>query len=305
MCTVGHPYSAYGGILSDNPAVNPEFASANHVMLRHCDGNSFMSNLDAPVVHASGRTSYLRGHHILRAIVHELATLHGMQNVSLAVLGGSSSGGFGVFGVVDEFADMVRGYNPNAEVVGVPDGGFWADLSAQKPSTSSAALGPMQKSWSAQQINATVPKACREVFTGAEAWKCLLPQYSLEYISTPLFVVQPGVDFEQSSWGSFWGISCSRSRPINWETCSAADLSLLYTFEHSFKTLVESSLARRVANPALRTGYFIPACSLHIQTVSYCDRDHPNCIGWHTHTIAQVRGCIPTTFPVHVAVGVA
>jgi hypothetical protein len=148
-----------GGILSDNPAVNPELASANHVMLRHCDANSFMSNLDAPVKHQNGRTSYARGHHILRAIVHELVTLHGMVNATLVVLGGSSSGAFGVFGVADEFAGMVRAAQASegaapAQVVAVPDGGFWADLSMG--TNAGKKIGPMSSPESTSSSQTTI-----------------------------------------------------------------------------------------------------------------------------------------------------
>jgi hypothetical protein len=276
-----------GGILSDNPAVNPELASANHVMLRHCDANSFMSNLDAPVKHQNGRTSYARGHHILRAIVHELVTLHGMVNATLVVLGGSSSGAFGVFGVADEFAGMVRAAQASegaapAQVVAVPDGGFWADIS--KGTNAGQKIGPMS-SWQHQQVGMAGPAACRAHFSAAEAWKCLLPEHSMEFIQTPLFVVQAGIDFEQSN--NNWQIPCSRGHLPN---CQAGDLRLLHTFESSFRSLIQKSIARRVANTSLRTGYFVPSCVLHIQTVSYCDNDHPNCIGWHTHTIAGAGG---------------
>ena len=42
------------GIFSRDPAMSPDFAGANHVYMRYCDGNSFAGDRESPVVTASG-----------------------------------------------------------------------------------------------------------------------------------------------------------------------------------------------------------------------------------------------------------
>ena len=42
------------GIFSRDPAMSPDFAGANHVYLRYCDGNSFAGDRESPIVTASG-----------------------------------------------------------------------------------------------------------------------------------------------------------------------------------------------------------------------------------------------------------
>jgi hypothetical protein len=222
---------------------------------------------------------------MLDAILEELMTKHGMVDATTVGLGGSSSGGFGVYAVVDHFAESVRRLtnNANVRVVGIPDGGFFADLEGSAASLNPASLSSKWKS-AHGKICATTSASCRAYHT-QEPWKCIMPQYSLEHITTPMFVVNPSIDNEQTSWGApFLGISCTRS--AKWPQCNDNELRRVYDYQQRFLDVLRPALQARLAS-GRETGYFVPACSLHIQTVSYCDGDHPNCIGWHTHTVVD------------------
>ncbi|CAI5973799.1 unnamed protein product [Closterium sp. NIES-64] len=98
------PYS-FIGILSPNPAINPEFFSWNRVVVRYCDGASFSGNKSYRIkVPGTNTFIFFRGKHIMPAIVSHLLQHHNLRAASHVLFGGGSAGALAAFLHCDWFA---------------------------------------------------------------------------------------------------------------------------------------------------------------------------------------------------------
>jgi Pectinacetylesterase len=87
------------------------------------------------------------------------------------------------------------------------------------------------------------------MFAESSGWKCMLPQYSLQYTKTPIFVVNSFADTYQLP--NVMGISgCSKSH------CSRSDLHYINSFRRELLTAIDGSLGGK-------GGYWITDCPVH------------------------------------------
>jgi hypothetical protein len=127
------PYSSGGqkitpltGILSPDPAQNPDFYDANLVQVSYCSSDFWMGDKDgAPgmtpaQIRASQNVNnwYFDGHGIVQGVIQLLQKSYGLNNASDVLFAGGSSGAFGVF----MNASYVAGLLPlRTRVVALPD----------------------------------------------------------------------------------------------------------------------------------------------------------------------------------------
>ena len=100
----------FGGVLSSDPAINPDFFSWNAAFLHYCDGASFGSNRRDPInVTKDGQPTqiWMRGRANFDALIDTLQSVHGMASATEIVLSGGSAGGLAVFYNLDHLADLV------------------------------------------------------------------------------------------------------------------------------------------------------------------------------------------------------
>lgn len=112
---------AAGGIslLSDNPAVNPDFHDFNHLYIPYCSGDVFVGQQDLainPFGNSSKETFYFQGFHLVTNITKEL-----LMNASKVLLTGCSAGAIGDFFVADFFTQTL----PKAVVKAAPAAGWF------------------------------------------------------------------------------------------------------------------------------------------------------------------------------------
>jgi hypothetical protein len=90
-----------------DPAVNPDFAFFNRVVLYYCDGASFSGDKDEPYVYPkTNQTLYFRGARVLDALLDALIQDHGLNKATDVLLSGGSAGGLSTY----LHADYVGGY---------------------------------------------------------------------------------------------------------------------------------------------------------------------------------------------------
>lgn len=128
--TMSHSSSAdIGGIMSQDPAINPDFFSWNKVFLHYCDGSSFGGSRTDPIKVStrSGKSAlmWMRGRNNFNAIIGYLQSTLGMgSNTSEVILSGGSAGGLATFYNLDHLRTLL----PNTtKLVGFPDAGFFLD----------------------------------------------------------------------------------------------------------------------------------------------------------------------------------
>lgn len=180
--TRGDEEEGIDGILSDNPAHNPNFYNWNHVFMVYCS-----SDLWAGTRAASPDSFgwYFAGHYIVDAMMDALAdeNMVGGQNLSNAtqiLVAGSSAGGFGVHNNIDRLAERFH----SADVRAVSDA---AVANFASVSTSAELVGARQTQWDVWQprydescmaANAAAPWLCRD-------GDLLVSQ---NHITTPMFI---------------------------------------------------------------------------------------------------------------------
>ena len=120
----------YGGILSSDPNVNPDFHTWNAVFIHYCDGASFGGGrVDSVAVETSSgepASMWLRGRNNFDAVIDDLRRRHGMAQEagSEVILSGGSAGGLAVFYNLDHLADTL---GSEIRLTGFPDAGFFLD----------------------------------------------------------------------------------------------------------------------------------------------------------------------------------
>ena len=111
------------------------------------------------------------------------------------------------------------------------------------------------------------------------AWRCMMAQYTVPYVTTPLFMAEGMYD----SWQlpSILWLGCGKPTPE--KSCNAAQLAAFMEYGQSMNsTLVP------LGEEAGR-GYFLDACIVHIQSL-FEDGDHWNSWTIHGHTLRQAFG---------------
>jgi hypothetical protein len=112
-----------GGLLAPR---DPEFGKFNKVILLYCDGTSFTSNRDDPLV-VGGSPIYFRGLRIRDAIIETLTEKYGLANAQNVLLTGCSSGGLAAYLHQDALAARMKVIAPGmTKFRSAPVSGFFA-----------------------------------------------------------------------------------------------------------------------------------------------------------------------------------
>ncbi|KAH1198961.1 Pectin acetylesterase 5 [Glycine max] len=114
----------FSGILSSDPAQNPDFFNWNKVKIRYCDGASFAGHPESE----RGSGLFFRGQVIWEAIMDELLST-GLSNAKQALLSGCSAGGLATLIHCDSFRQVLP---KEATVKCLADAGFFLDEVLQK-----------------------------------------------------------------------------------------------------------------------------------------------------------------------------
>ena len=256
------------GMFSSDCSVNPEFCNATMYHFNYCDGASFASHRDAPVVVGKTKVWY-RGRDILDASLDSI--FHGQQPpavgspTQVVVLKGCSAGGLATFLHLDYVAEYFKQRRPTVKVVGLPDAGWFLDHNS---TTGAPSYTPLYQ-WVAQAQNATpsTNAKCVEHHTGTrDAWRCFMAQYTAPFIQTPFFMAQDLVDAFGMS--DIFELPCARRNEAN---CTRAERLLMGQYYDAMWTTIQPLLS----NP--HRGAFLSA------RVQHCHINMRTC--WNTEVV--------------------
>ena len=244
-----------GGILSDNPALNPHLHDYNLAFFPYGDGSAFTSHVDDPLPvktpNRNGTRVWLRGADNMRAALTYLKTERGLSSASVVIVSGCSAGGTSAYLHVD---DVCGGLPGAGKCVGLGDSGFVQNLVGENGRNyTHERFSNATQFWGSIRANA----ACQAVHTGDDAWMCLAPDSNYPYITTPTFIL--AAEYDEGLAGGDIGVKC---HPVFSPSCSALDK---VTWER-YRNATIVSLA-----PALVSsihGLFLDACAPHCQSLS-------------------------------------
>ena len=253
----------FGGIMDDDPAMNPEFAAYNRVVMYYCDGASFSGDNAQPYVYAkTNQTLYFRGKRVLGALLDTLVKKHGLGSASQVLLSGGSAGGLSTYLHADRVHDYLKEHAPQlTRFKSAPISGFFL-LHAN---AAGAAVYPsnMQYVFKMQNASSGVHPACIASLTADEQWKCMFANYSYAYTSAVVFPLQSAIDAWQM--GNIWqgDKACAKH---DFQVCNATEVADLNDYAHDLVADLKnakSSLFPDGKFGAPGNGGFVESCLEH------------------------------------------
>ncbi|XP_022110445.1 pectin acetylesterase 11-like [Acanthaster planci] len=251
------PTKTFGGILSANFTVNPDFFDWNLVVVNYCDGASFSGTRGDPVSYNNTKI-YYRGARVLDAVVNYLLQSAGLEQAERILLSGESAGALAVYLHADHISSMVP---DEAPFKALADGGFFVDemdISGDRQWETA-----MKDMYQMQHVQWGLDEDCLLAKGSSNKWECFFPQYAYPYVTTPIFVINAVYD----RWvqRDILGLYCHP------EECDEA-LGVLQQHRQLFLQRTDQ------VNRYLKDGMFLTSCYAHCQAVS----DLP----WMTYAVA-------------------
>lgn len=271
------------GIFGANPALVPDFAGANHVFIRYCDGNSFSGDRAEPVNISNPHPTllYFRGKRILDAAIETLRAPEyggGLDLATDVLLTGCSAGGLATFLHADYVGERLRSFSPNLVRYKVaPCSGFFLDHpNAEGISVYTAQMKNIfELSNASAGLNAECIAAHQR---SGDTWKCNMAQYTYEHIRTPIMVLNSALDCwstgcilaaETQAPGTPQNGNCSASPSFPKgcacygcaieSTCDARAFDLFQQWEEAFM----AALSKPATYVKPGNGAFIYSCYTH------------------------------------------
>ncbi|KAF8661758.1 hypothetical protein HU200_056711 [Digitaria exilis] len=245
----------FGGIMSNSPADNPDFYNWNRVKIRYCDGASF-----AGEGFDKENGFYFRGQRIWDATIRHLLSI-GMASADQVLLTGCSAGGLAVILHCDEFqaffppATSGRG----TTVKCLADAGLFLDAT-------DVSGGRILRSYysdivAMQGVAPNLPPAC---IAHLDATSCFFPQYVIDGIKTPIFLLNAAYD----AWQIQESLAPNGADPSgawrmcksNRSACDASQMKFLQDFRDEMVATVRGFSGSR------SNGLFINSCFAHCQS---------------------------------------
>lgn len=234
-----------------NPSSNPGFADWSHVQIPYCSQDLHMGTR----TNVSGETFglYFSGHLIFEEILNALeASTPSLKDATDILLTGDSAGGIGSWPHLDWLAARY----PNARVVGAPVAGFYFySYPYLGPNHTHSILAPFD----APGIQALhdlyqpfLDTQCSEFYAsqGLSPAPCMLSNYSLPFVTTPVFVTEAQTDSVQ--------LADHDDVPTQY-----VELPEEQAYLAEWKANMSVALAKVLSPASPKLGGFNPACFIH------------------------------------------
>eukprot|EP01018_Ginkgo_biloba_P008438 Gb_15309 [translate_table: standard] len=242
----------FSGILSNKPSENPDFYNWNRIKLRYCDGASFSGDVEGG---NEVPKLYFRGQRIWRAAIEDLLA-KGMHKAEQALLSGCSAGGLASILHCDEFQELMP---RSAKVKCLSDAGLFLD--AMDVSGGRYIRSFFKGVVTMQGVAKNLQKACT---SRMDPTQCFFPQYLLQSIKTPLFILNAAYDSWQVQSSLAPGVADPHGHwhycRLNPGNCSSSQLKRLQDFRIEMLNTLKGFAASRVG------GMFINSCFAHCQS---------------------------------------
>lgn len=255
-------FSAFTGILSASEEDNPDFYSWNMVKVLYCDGGSFLGSRTDPLIH-KGKPLYLRGAHVLAAIIEYLQTMTSFGSADKLILAGSSSGGLATLINVDHLRKKLTAVKSIHALV---DGMLFLD--SQNIHGKHAMQDILKNVYNLHMIaDAPAIQECTASVTKSIAYRCMDPLYFYDYLFTPVFLI--------ASLHDTWYVQNALAITCPFKKCPPQEITIID--EHRKFTLRSIQPVKQ----SVHDGMFITSCPLHTTLLKK----------WFTHVL--VNGTTP------------
>ncbi|XP_076948926.1 pectin acetylesterase 8-like [Bidens hawaiensis] len=209
----------FSGMFHNKPKYNLDFYDWNRIKVRYCDGSSFTGDVEA----VDPKTNlHFRGARIFRAVIEDLLA-KGMKNAKNAMLAGCSAGGLTSILQCDNFRSLLPA---TTNVKCLADAGFFINgKTILGTSHIEGFYADVVRTHGSAKVLS--PACLAKMSPGL----CFFPQNMVQYIKTPIFLINaaydswqvknilaPGVADRKGTW---------RECKLDITKCSAAQLNVL------------------------------------------------------------------------------
>ncbi|KAF7067897.1 hypothetical protein CFC21_073722 [Triticum aestivum] len=267
----------FSGLLSNDPAMNPDFYNWNRVKIRYCDGGSFAGDSE---FRNGSSVIYMRGQRIWDAIITDLF-LKGLAKAEKVLLSGCSAGGLATFFHCDDLEERLRGV---ATVKCMSDAGFFLDV--DDISGHSTVRSFFNGVVDFQGVQKNLNKNCSD--STVKSYQCFFRQYALRSMRAPYFILNSAYDVYQFFQNFVPPSSDPRGQ---WSRCKAA-LSACSSSQIATLQGLRSAMlmALKPFEGESKVGMFINSCFSHCQSESQDTWFAPNSPRLHDKAIAKLVG---------------
>ncbi len=196
-----YPTTDSWGYFASVKDFNPIFYNWNKIFFISCDGANHQGYLKEPIYY-NETVMWFRGFNNTLSTFQYMRDNYNLFNASEVILSGGSSGGLAAY----PWMSYLQDYFPsNVKLMGMPDAGFFLDTYDEEAECHLFRYLTQQLTHLVESQNNPLYKNCR--FYGTDLiWKCLIPQYMLEDINFPVFIINSQVDYEQLT--NLNGVEC-------------------------------------------------------------------------------------------------
>lgn len=240
----------HGGfsMFSRDAVLNPLFHNWNYVYLPYCDGGSFTGDNSikySRFVPPYWSMLHFRGKRIRQAVVDHLRQTAGLGAATDVVISGASAGGLATFLHVDWYADQL----PGAKLRGMPDSGWFLNghYARDRKTDYEARMTSMYR-----MINATA--GLNQNCVAKRAEKCLFAVYAIEFIRTPMFVINSKFDASMADGTYIWNDSDQDQATFKWTNYASVNL---------FGDRITNMTKAIVASQTPKHAVFLDSCYRH------------------------------------------
>ncbi|KAJ9467666.1 Pectin acetylesterase 3 [Diplonema papillatum] len=192
------------GLMSQDCTVNPTFCNFSIALMMYCDGNSFSGNRDAPVVFTTDdgerHNLYFRGKRIIDAALSVLKARYNIGSAEKVLVTGCSAGGLATYLHTEYVHTWMRFNAPGLRVVkAAPMSGFFLDhLTVYGEPVYETEMKYIHALSNASLGGGLNADCVQHYLATGDDWKCNFAQYTYDFIRTPLFVLNSGLDSWQT-----------------------------------------------------------------------------------------------------------
>jgi len=176
--------------MSGDPGVSPYLYNANQAYLWYCSSDVYSGS------RAADNQTYnwhFQGKTIIRALILHLLSKQNppMTQATQVLLTGFSAGGMGTYVNVDFVGELVAAAVPSAKYRGYVDSGWFLDFPPFNPGP-----GPSDEAMALyRNWNSIWNEKCTTAYKpSGEEWRCVFPQYSYPFVTTPTYFAQHQYD---------------------------------------------------------------------------------------------------------------
>lgn len=180
-------YDASGIFHADHPLLR----DANLILVGYCSSDAFMASTEK-----WGR--HFRGLNVVQAVLQHIVRVLGLGSRSdgerdILIFGGSSAGGRGAMVHLDRVAEMLGAAAASTRVVGFLDSALWLDLEVHTGLGRTLAARTRSAYRHFDVSSQMLGMECARAYVNSR-WRCLLGEFRLGFISSPVLVVQSQFD---------------------------------------------------------------------------------------------------------------